>query len=288
MKTKQKHILIALVVAVVVGMVVKSYVDDIAGEYKNQKRKEVAIAKSNIKAGSPVLKNDIEFRRIPEKFLPQTVITRDELEQFQGQEVSVDIAQGDYVLESYFTMRQVVGTRLSEQIQGEGENLRAVTLPVDETNSMSRSIVAGDHVDIILTFSIPKVPQKIAVLLLQNVKVIVTGAYSVIEQERGEGREKRYNSLTLRLPMKDALRLNYARQVGNVSVLLRHNKDESLVDIPPIVGIGDVLTPLDKEKIEEFAAKAMSFESPQTDQLREQLRDIFEKQRKQTQGPAKP
>lgn len=264
---------------------VREFVDTELGQWRDMPRKNYVLTRNRIKAGEALTRANIQDKRLPEKFAPRSAITMEQIEEYLGQEIAVDVEQQDYVLASYFSERRFVGNSLSEQIP-QTENFRAVSLPVDETNSLSRSIIAGDHVDIVFTFSVPRIPQKISVVLLQDVEVIVTGSYSIVEHERGgAGKEKRYSSLTLLLRMEDAVRLNYARQMGGVSVLLRNKKDGARVEPAPLMmGIIDVLSPSDRTKIEEIAKRAGTMDQPEANQLKEQLREIFEQQRKQAPG----
>jgi Flp pilus assembly protein CpaB len=281
-KTKQKQTIFALIVSVVVILLVQWYIDySVEEQTKLLKRTvPVVVASQVLKPGTPLTQRNIKFVRVPVAFAPKARITQDEFQQYLGQPVAVNIQSDDYILKSYFTEISIVGDTLSEQIGA--ENLRAITIPVDETNSFARSIVTGDRIDLLLSFHVPQLPQKISVVMLQDVEVIATGSYSAVDQELGVAVGQRYSTITLRLPVQDAVRLDYARQVGSISILLRYKKDNNQLEFSPLMSVADLLSASAKEEIQELVHQASLARLPDDEQLRKQLQDIFEKQRKQS------
>jgi pilus assembly protein CpaB len=278
--TKNKQLLLALVagVAAVVGN--NFYVNQEIEQYKPKEYIAVFRAKKPIKAGVPLTPELMEVVRIPKNFAPKSALREEERSSALGQPVNTSISQGDYLLNTYFSVQGAVGDRLSQQV--DTANFRAVSLPVDETNSLARSIETGDRIDIIFTFSLPGIASKFSTLLLQNVPVIATGSYSAAEQELGGRGTGRYNSLTLRLAPLDAMRLNYARQNGQISILLRKQDDNSAVELKPIMSLKDILPASEQEAIEKAVQQAAN-SSFGNEKFKEQVRELLEKQR--LQGP---
>lgn len=281
---KQNQLIIAVVIGVAVLFFNKSYLDNRISEYKDQKQIEVIRAKQAIPAGSLLRSSVVERVKVPERYAPKARITADQLSQYSGLEFSVDVVKGDYILQSYFKTAAVSGATLSAQL--DGENYRAISLPVDDTNSFDRSIVTGDKIDIVFSFSRPPIDHRISIVLLQNVPVIATGSYSSSEQELGEGgeRAKRYNTLTLRVTAQDALRLNYARQEGKLSVLLRNPKDNQVLDLPAIGTVLDLLSPGDKERVQETEKEQLEATKMQEEQYKEQIKSLMDMQRQQSKN----
>lgn len=166
--------------------------------------------------------------------------------------LATKVLAGDYILETAFTSVGVVGKTLSQQL--EGDEFRAITMPVDETNSLARSLVTGDRIDIIFNSrSLPNLRQKVSSILLQNVPIISTGSYSAASQELGDSSKGgRYSTLTLKLTAQDAARLNYARQAGTISLMLRSIRDNKILDLAPITNIQDLLSAADKTTSEKY------------------------------------
>lgn len=283
MDSKRKHLVIAIVVGSIALLGNKWYMNQQIDQLRPKRITSIVRTKKPIPAGSILSAALVEKKDIPENYAPKSAVKWKDLQGWLGQEVGVDIPAEDPVLESYFTSRGSVGYKLSEQIGGENKNTRAITMSVDEINSLSRSLVTGDHIDILFTFSVPGLQQKVSTVFLRDVPIIATGSYNAAEQELGSrgGGGKKYGTVTLRLPAVDAMRLNYARQVGQIGVLLRNDKDNAAIDLPPIANVMDLLPANEKEMIDGLL-KQKQPSADQSEKLREQFKEIIENQRKQS------
>ena len=275
MNSRTKQLSIAILIGLVAIFGNQAYLSSRIDELKPDKFIPVVRAKKAVSAGTVLTSGAIQKKMIPANYVPKAAIKWADHQLFLGQEVGVDILPGDYVLESYFSSRSTLGRVLSEQL--DGENMRAISLPVDETNSLARSIVTGDHIDIMFTFIAPELNQKVSLVLLQNVPVISTGTYSAAEQEIGAraGSNIRYNILTLRLNAQDAMRLNYARQAGSISLLLRKSSDSALVEIKPITGVQDLLSAADKELLAKTVSQQRA-SLKENSEVRKQLQEFMQ------------
>ena len=280
-----KQLLVALVVFVVALLGNRYYIESQVEQYRDKKYVNVVRAKNGVDAGALLTASAIESVKVPEVYAPKARIRWEDREQFLQQPLATRIVAGDYILETSFSSRGVVGRTLSQQL--EGEDFRALTIPVDETNSFSRSIVSGDRVDILFTFTAPPLRQKITTILLQNVPIISTGSYSPAQQELGDrssGRA-RYNTITLRLSAQDSLRLSYARQMGSIQLLLRSVRDSKTLELAPISSVVELLSATDKSKVEEMirqGADSLKLTAERTeDAIREQAKVAIEQQKKQ-------
>lgn len=278
MESKTKQLVIALVVGAAALMGNKLYLDSERDALLPKNLEKVVRTKKSIPAGTVLSQGLVEMVQVPKAYVPRSAVRWTDLPTFLGQQVSYDLPATDYLLESSFSARTVAGNRLSEQI--EGENARAVTIPVDDINSLSRSIAAGDRVDIVYTFSVAGTAQKMSVVFLQNVAVIATGSYSAAEQEGSARASARYGTITLKLSARDAVRLNYARQSGQINVMLRNAKDTAALDLDAITNVKDLLSAGDRERV-EAAIKAGQPAGEMADRLKEQFREILEAQRAQ-------
>ena len=196
MESKRKQLLFAVIIGIVAVFLNMAYIQSRVDEVTPKQPISVIVAKQPIQAGTALTKSLVKTVRVPKDFVPKVALSEGDLDANLGNELMVDVQSGDYVLDSYFRVKKAVGTRLSDQV---GENLRAISLPVDQNDSFAGSIVTGDKIDLLFTFAIPGSGQTMTTTLLQNVQVIATGSYSVTEQELGEkgGKAKRYNSCLL-------------------------------------------------------------------------------------------
>ncbi|GEM_PF-3987288 len=273
MESKRKQLLFAVIIGIVAVFLNMAYIQSRVDEVTPKQPISVIVAKQPIQAGTALTKSLVKTVRVPKDFVPKVALSEGDLDANLGNELMVDVQSGDYVLDSYFRVKKAVGTRLSDQV---GENLRAISLPVDQNDSFAGSIVTGDKIDLLFTFAIPGSGQTMTTTLLQNVQVIATGSYSVTEQELGEkgGKAKRYNSLTLLLNSYDATRLNFARQTGKIDILLRNNADNAPIDVRPIGGVMDLLNEQEKAAIERVRSMTR-LSTTEHDNLKAQFKDML-------------
>jgi len=272
-ESKRKQLLFAVIIGIVAVFLNMAYIQSRVDEVTPKQPISVIVAKQPIQAGTALTKSLVKTVRVPKDFVPKVALSEGDLDANLGNELMVDVQSGDYVLDSYFRVKKAVGTRLSDQV---GENLRAISLPVDQNDSFAGSIVTGDKIDLLFTFAIPGSGQTMTTTLLQNVQVIATGSYSVTEQELGEkgGKAKRYNSLTLLLNSYDATRLNFARQTGKIDILLRNNADNAPIDVRPIGGVMDLLNEQEKAAIERVRSMTR-LSTTEHDNLKAQFKDML-------------
>lgn len=275
MKTKRKQFIFAVVVGLLAVGSTKLYVNSVRDQYKPKEFIQIVRAKKPIQAGTPLLRQHVEKVKVPKTYTPLVAIRVNELDSYLGQPVAVDVPSGDYLLETYFEEQRIVGATLSDQISG--DNMRAITIPVDQTNSLSSSLVSGDRIDILFTFTVPQSGEQMTIVLLQNVQVISTGAYSAAAQELGRkgGRAGNYSTVTLLLSARDAMRLNFARDAGRISVLLRNSHDNEQVELQPVSGLSDLLSSEERELFKQ-AAVADRMSDEEREAMNAQLKQIYE------------
>ncbi|MBL7661920.1 Flp pilus assembly protein CpaB [bacterium] len=280
MDNKRKQLLIAILIAGGALFLNNWYIQERIAQVTPKRAIKVVRAKSAIPSGERLSSKHVETVQVPENYKPKVAISDAEISQYFGQELAVDVLPGDYILQSYFTLRRAVGNKLSDLVTG--QNFRAVTIPVDQTSSLSGSIVSGDRIDILLTFGVPGLSGKFSTALLQNVQVIATGSYSVVEQETGATvtRTQRYNSLTLLLTAPDAARLTYARQTGKIDILLRNSGNDAIQEIPAISNVLDLLSAEEREKFARLIAESR-IQRPNPEDLKNSMRELMESQKRQ-------
>ena len=262
----------------------KWYLDQRISEVSPKNFVEVAVAANQIAAGSKVSPQQVKIAKVPKGYAPLSAVKKVDLESFIGQEIGVDVPKGDYLMEGFFPSegRTFVGNKLSDQV--DNDQFRALTLPVDETNSLARSIVPGDHIDLQFTVQVPGTGDKASFLFLQDVPVLATGSFSSAEAE-GRAANKRYATITVLLPLQDSLRLSFARQSGQINILLRGSRrgaETTQLDVPPISGLKDILTESQRQTMEGMMARNAQAATPNmSDRVKGQLRELLERERSQ-------
>ena len=128
------------------------------------------------------------------------------------------------------------------------QGLRAITIDVDEINSLAQMVKPGNMVDLMLI-----VPDKSdadgglrAVLVLQKVKVLATGqSIAPSGGNRGgttgqndyggsAGNVQRYSNFTFEVTPQNAARIALAQQIGKIRAVLRGSADSTTVSISDV------------------------------------------------------
>lgn len=119
--------------------------------------------------------------------------------------------------------------------------MRAITIDVDEINSMSQMVTPGNRVDLMLIVpdgSSSSDGQRV-VLVEQSVKVLATGQRVVSDrvgasgapQGRSGSQSERYSSFTFEVTPKTAARIALAQQMGKIRAVLRGSDDVTDVSL---------------------------------------------------------
>lgn len=121
-------------------------------------RVEVVYAMQPIAEDSPVdLEGQLGIKKVPKEGLSESVVRN--LEQTQGMLATVPIEQGDII---YTNMLQTPEEQMQKAKLGKLVQVGyvAVAFPISELSSVSYGIQAGDHVDILITFSFIDIEQE--------------------------------------------------------------------------------------------------------------------------------
>lgn len=117
--------------------------------------------------------------------------------------------------------------------------MRAITIEVDEINSMAQMVQPGNHVDLMLIVADKADPDggQEAIVVLQNVKVMATGQSMATPTPAENGSSysgkppQTYSNFTFEVSPVDAARIALAQSVGKIRAVLRNAGDK----VPAIV-----------------------------------------------------
>ncbi len=117
------------------------------------------------------------------------------------------------------------------------EGRRAMTIDVDELNSVAQMVRVGNRVDLMLVVTDandPAAGQQV-VSLLQRVKVIATGQ-TITRSLAAEGaatsaQPLRYSNITVEVLPEEAARIILAQQMGRIRAVLRNEDDQVIAPL---------------------------------------------------------
>jgi pilus assembly protein CpaB len=229
---------LALGMAGLAAFLVKVYLDRRAAELEakyadNTEKVAVVVAKKNVPQNTRVTIDDFAIRKIPLDMVPPDAIAPSDVERALGQSLKVNLPLGRPLLWAYLSS----GTNPSFSDLLE-EDRRALTIAVDELNSISGMIRPYDRIDLFIV-SREKSPlpgrreSKVVMPLLQDVLVKATG--NIVRRETAaDGREydRRYSTLTLDLLPDEIGKVLIAQENGELKAALKRPEQHEANYLP--------------------------------------------------------
>lgn len=191
---------------------------------------EVVVATRQLEKGDVVAPEVMALRSVPVDYVPSGAVTPENFESLAGQMLLQPMRPGE-VLSAHAVTRGDELTFSSRLKPG----IRALTISVDEINSISGMLQPGDRIDLLLTARPPAVGnsgetrQEATVPLLQNLLVMATGR-QVRPGEDPEGGERQFSSVTVEVTPSQAKRLIVAQAAGRLTAMLRNPQDATPMD----------------------------------------------------------
>lgn len=198
---------------------------------------ELLVAAIDMPAGSNIDADTVAVRAVPREWAASGALDPTHFAAAQGSRLSTPLRRGDPLTWAHLeTTRHVP---FSAQL---ASGRRAITIPVDDINSMSGMLEPGDLIDLYVSFEHRR--RRVTAPLLQGIKVLATGRQAAGDA-RGEGGGQGYATLTLDAAPEDAVKLIAARQQGSITAMLRHAGDARASvaaargDLATLLGLSD-------------------------------------------------
>jgi pilus assembly protein CpaB len=144
-----------------------------------------------------------------------------------------------------------------------GPGMRAVTIPVSAKTGVGGFVFPGDHVDLMLTQTVPGrdggSPLKTTETILRNVRVLATDQSTETTVEEGKTVVRAFRTVTLEVTPKIAEKIAVAQTIGTLSLALRSLADNQS-ELDQAIASGTVKVPngATKEQEEKFLSQAMN------------------------------
>lgn len=232
-KPKKNFIMMAL--ALLLGgagvLLSKTYIEKQIAYYKGQLEQtetmvKVVVPSRKLHRGEIVSSNDLLLREIPEKYADTNSVTSANYDVAIGQRVDFDIDEGRPLLWAHLE------GGLSPTFSGKvPTGLRAMTVRVDEINSISGFLQPKDRIDLLLTYGAGTTQQIFP--LIQNLDVIATGVQTLVDKN-GAGGKRSFTTITVQVSPEQAKKITLSQQVGKITAMLRNPDDESALSETPM------------------------------------------------------
>jgi pilus assembly protein CpaB len=178
-------------------------------------------------SGTMLTESLVAARNVPADFVYDDTITVAEFQAHQNQVLLRDVNRGKPLRK---TDVQEVFADFSGSLK---PGTRAITIQVDEINSVSHMVQPGNLVDLMLMLSGGDDGSKdqSVVPFLEKIKVLATGQKVTHDDpsEQDPRRRVSYSTLTLEVTPTQAARLTLALELGKIRAVLRNEKDKDAV-----------------------------------------------------------
>ena len=196
---------------------------------------EVLVSARDLPAGATV-GGTLVKRDVPSDLIEDGTLTAKDFDRISGVKLVRPLRAGYPINTSYFIEK---ARTFSEAVE---DGMRAITIEVDEINSMAQMVKPGNRVDLMLL-----VPDKSdpdggveVMMVLQNVKVLATGQ-SVAPKESADSagrgpqspsaKEQGYSNFTFEVTPQEAATIALAQNSGKIRAVLRNLGDKNVVSL---------------------------------------------------------
>ena len=212
--------LIMIGIALLMGLMAVVLAARWLGQKGSIATQKVVIAVRDIELGTPLTAGMIGVIDWPRGSIPQGAI--EDVQKLPGRVVRVNVRQNEPILDSKLAPEGTMGGLSS--IIGEGK--RAVTVKVNEVIGVAGFALPGNYVDIMVHTTDDKGNRggdgnAISKIVLERILVLAIAQ----EASRDDTKAKVVSAVTLELTPGQAEKLDVARSVGTLSLVLRNQLD---------------------------------------------------------------
>lgn len=165
---------------------------------------ERIVAARDLPAGTRLTAEDLAVRGFPARWVGSDTLPLARLGELEGRVLGRAVLAGDALMAAHTVQPRPA---FSEHL---APGRRAITLPVDQVNSLSGLLQPGDLIDLYVSFNHRR--KQLTAPLLQGVLVLATG-----RETRTGSETSSYSTLTLDAAPEDVVKLVAARQAGTLT-----------------------------------------------------------------------
>lgn len=176
---------------------------------------QVVVVAADVDIGQPLSAKLLELVPWSAPTLPKGAFT--DPKQLEGRVVIVDLGRGEPVLESKLAPTGAKGG-LSAVIP---EGKRAISVRVNEVVGVAGFTLPGNYVDVMINMDDDSRQQRVSKIVLERIMVLAVAQ----QANRDDTAPKVVNAVTLAVTPEEAEKIDLARSVGNLSLVLRNQVD---------------------------------------------------------------
>jgi pilus assembly protein CpaB len=238
---------VMLVLSVVIGLGATMVAAGWISQQAKVASTKVVVAAADIQLGSRLNSQMLKTVDWPAGSIPTGAMTK--AEPLEDRVVKTSVLRGEPILESKLAPAGTKGG-LSAVIP---EGKRAMTVRVNDVIGVAGFALPGNYVDIVVNTQIEgggsgRGDRQISKIVLENILVLAVAQ----EANRDETKPRVVNAVTLEVTPEQAEKLDLARSVGTLSLVLRNQIDKDGVEtrgiMKPQLLAGDKVEPLPEKQ----------------------------------------
>lgn len=226
----------------------RGYIDETIATEKarlvpRQETVQVVVARADLRGGDVVSADTMAVRDIPKDFVPSSAIRPERFEALVGSRLSASMRGGEPLLAGLVDGGEV--STFSSKVRA---GIRALTIAVDEINSLSGMLQPGDRIDLLWSIKPSQAAPgaagpraELTAPLMQDLLVLATG-----RQVRPAGPDgaapRSFTAITVEVSPDQAQKLVVAQRNGKLTATLRNPNDRApaerkSMDIDALLGL---------------------------------------------------
>jgi pilus assembly protein CpaB len=192
----------------------------------------VVVAKRDLARGESVSEETMALRQIPADLVPGSAVLPDRFDAYLGASLTLAMRAGEPLLAS--ALQGADPSTFSAKVKA---GIRAITVAVDEVNSMSGMLQPGDRIDLLLSVrvsgaSVAPLAQEVTRPLMQDLRVLATGRQ--VRPGHDERAQRSFTTITVEVSPVQAQKLVVAQRIGKLTATLRNPLDRGAIDPRPM------------------------------------------------------
>jgi pilus assembly protein CpaB len=220
---KNPRALVMVIISIIIGLGAVVLASRWVNKQATVLSSKVVVAAVDVDLGTPLAPQMLKEADWPAGSVPAGAFT--EVKALDTRVLKVSLSRGEPVLESKLAPLGATGG-LSAVIK---EGNRAMTVRVNDVVGVAGFALPGNYVDIVVntldeTAKAANGNNSISKIVLEHILVLAVAQ----EQNRDETKPKVVNAVTLEVTPEQAEKLDLARSVGTLSLVLRNQIDSSL------------------------------------------------------------
>lgn len=190
---------------------------------------DVVVARRELRRGERIGADTMAVRALPRDVAPGGAVTPATFDAVVGQRLAAPMRAGEPLLAS--GVSSVDASPISSRVR---PGIRAMTISVDEVNSLSGMLQPGDRIDLMLSVRPPAaqgaVQPEVTRTVMQGVTVMATGRQARASTGEEPPGARAYTAITVEVDPEQAQRLVVAQRSGKLTAVLRNPEDRARVD----------------------------------------------------------